>query len=267
MRAQRSLGRRVALGFGCSLGSGVAFGGLIGGGVALDVAHASGHVRERAVAVEVDSDAFGALDGCGKHSWRSDVRWRSLEPPAGYPPEFADDTCEPIEEGEEWKVVRSDSSLTPHVLIDPPRSYSSAWLQGAAAFGLGFLVCGLGLIGRAVWRRWNPASVPDHAGNDPVNLYDPQSFHAERVIDWLERHLTEAQVSEARGARAAGEPIRAIECVLDGLADNVVTVSGHDRSVLTTYGCASDLSPRGRAVLASLLGDSAADVASPEPTH
>lgn len=253
MAARHSLVRRVTPGAACSVGAGLVFGGFIGGGLAIDVSHASGHARERAVAVVVSADdhLLGLFDGCGKRAWRSDVHWRSLEPRSGMPVEFADDTCEPVEVGETHTVVRTSAARTPDVLIDPPASYADAWLQGAAAFGLGFGVCALALLVRSWWRRLDPGPQHGPTASDPLGGFLLEQ-RVERILDHTARHLSEVDAAEVRSLMAH-DAISAQELLVSRLAEQGARLSVSEARMLRDTADRGSLSQPRRDALVALI--------------
>jgi hypothetical protein len=86
----------------------------------------------------------------------------------------------------------------------------------------------------------------------------PVHARAERIVDWLERHLSSADLKVLRSLVESGDGIGALEYVLRVLVETPARLSAHEARLLRDLIMPRDaLSPGARADLKTLVGNSA----------
>ena len=121
-----------------------------------EAAATNGRPAERAVVVAVGDSENGRTCGARGGGRRTDVTWRSSDPPGGLPAEFIHlGACGDWRPGEETTLVRVPDGDAVEVHVEPVRSYAQAG-RLAAAVALGVFIAGTVLLGirLAALRLW-----------------------------------------------------------------------------------------------------------------
>ena len=140
-----------------SVWAGLGLGLLLFALASCEAAATSGRAAEQAVVVAVsDSDNGRPCDGRGGQ--RTDVTWRSSDPPGGLPAEFVHvGACGDWFPGDEATLVRVPAGNAVDVYVEPIRSYSLAGrIAAAAALGvcvLGTVLLSIRLAAVRLWAR------------------------------------------------------------------------------------------------------------------
>lgn len=111
-------------------------------------------------------------------------------------------------------------------------------------------------VRRGAWHVALESSGSDAAPTeDELEAQFPVETRAERIIDWLERHLAPAETAVARSLVGSGDGIGAVELLLRVLSDHPAQLSDHEKRLLRDLIEPSDaLSAEARSDLQNLVG-------------
>lgn len=134
-----------------------------------ELSETRGYPREQAEVVTIHDESWF---GCGKHEGpRTDVTWRSDDPPAGLPGTFRDrSSCNgELEVGERYEVVRVADGDDLEVYVDPVSSQTQVVqltaFGAAAGFGVAWVAVGIKYAVRRFRRRNGSSASASSVGS------------------------------------------------------------------------------------------------------